>query len=227
MKQNESQTLLSETKSRNLLAGDLQSKVNSAAEFGLFPPVEVEVLATDPVTIMVSPKAGGNRSYADDALAFIARGFIPQWTGGQPFLFRGVEMSRLSQIISTGCDVVPSTSPIHATPYPSKALEYGNVVMAFDAARLDKTFRRVPKSVSLDMLNRLREEYSTMLEVDGDLWFSRLPPDDVRIGTIYESYYTFFIPGDPREALLVLFLIGDDRDALRAEFRRCGVSPPA
>lgn len=106
-------------------------------------------------------------------------------------------------------------------------MEYGDVVMAFDPHKLDKTFRRVPKSENPDTLLRLKLEYPTMLEVDDDLWFSRLPPGNGRTGTTYESFYTYFIPGEPREALLLLFLIGDDADALRAEFRRCGVSPPA
>lgn len=209
---------------------ELQNEVDAAAAEGIFPPIEVEVLATKPISLLVSPKAGGSLSDLDSALGFIAsRLFCKSGDSEQTVLFRGVKLTRLGQIMDTGCDVTPSTAPIYASRFAGKAMEYGDVVMAFDSAKLDKTYRKVSKSENPEILSRLKEQYSTVLEVGDSLWFSKLPPDDERIGTMYESYYTFFIPGDPREALLLLFLIGHDREELRTEFLRwsSGGSRPA
>ncbi len=212
---------------RPLPLGELQAKVNDAAQAGLFPAIDVDVLANSPLTVLITPRKGERRSEVGDAFRFIASQLVRLREEYPQLLFRGVSLERLSIVIGTGCDVSPTTAPIHATPYPAKAMEYGDVVMAFDPAKLDRTYRKVPQSENPDTLLRLKQEYPTMLEMEGDLWFSRLPADDVRTGTIYESIYTYFIPGEPREALLVVFLIGDNADALRAKFRRCGDSPPA
>jgi hypothetical protein len=227
MKENEAAPAGGKRRKRPLPLGELQARVNDASQHGLFTAIDVEVLANVPLTILITPRKGGRRSEVEDALGFIASELFPLGDESLKPLFRGVELTRLGHIMTTGCDVLPSTAPIYATPYPAKAMEYGDVVMAFDPSKLDKTFRRIPKSENPDTLLRLKQEYPTMLEVDDDLWFSTLPPGDGRTGTIYESVYTYFIPGEPREALLMLFLICDDADALRAEFRRFGVSPPA
>ncbi len=227
MKEDETAPAGGKRRKRPLPLGELQARVNDASQYGLFPAIDVEVLANVPLTILIKPRKGGHSSEVSDALGFIASELFPLGDESLKPLFRGVELKRLGHIMGTGCDVLPSTAPIYATPYPAKALEYGDVVMAFDPSKLDKTFRRVPKSENPDTLLRLKLEYPTMLEVDDDLWFSRLPAGDGRTGTIYESIYTYFIPDEPREALLVVFLIGDSADALRAEFRRCGDSPPA
>ncbi len=204
-----------------LLVDDLQQEVDAAADYGLFPPIEVEVLAVAPITILVSLRGSGKSDDVSSALGFISSKLFPKDGDTRKFLFRGVKLTRLAQVMSFGCDVSPSTAPLYASEYASKALEYGDLVMVFDPARLDKTFRKVPKSECPETLSRLREEYPTAIEDDENWWFSKLPPGNGRTGTIYESYYTFFIPGDPHEALLMLFLAGNDRNALRDEFLRC------
>ena len=211
--------------SRTLLVNRLQSYVDGAAAYGACPPVDLEVLADTPYTILISLRESAHGDRLSSALECIARKLFRSSNNAQKFLFRGVNLSRLSQVTSTGCDVTPPTAPIHASPYANKALEYGEVVMVFNSAKLDKTFRRVQKSESPEKLSRLREEYPTVTEVDSDwLWFSKLPLGDDRIGTIYESHYTFFIPGDAHEALLLIFLVGNNRDELRTEFQRCARS---
>jgi hypothetical protein len=221
MNPNEPHSTPRNSSSPNLPLDELQAEVDAMAGEGLFTPIEVEVLAAAPITILITPRSGENNNDLSSALNFIANKLFRSSDSARSFLFRGVKLTRLSQIMSTGCDVIPSTAPIYASPYPWKALEYGNVVMVFDSTKLDKTFRKVSKSESPATLSRLREEYPYVKE-DGDwLWFSTVPPGDGRMGTIYESYYTFFIPGDPREALLLLFLVGNDRNALRAEFLKC------
>src|SRR3954465_10973972 len=54
-----------------------------------------------------------------------------------------------------------------------------------------------------------------------------LPLGDGRIETTYETEYSFFIPGDPHEALLMVFLTGNDRNMLRTEFLRQSKTPPS
>ena len=221
MNQNEPNCTPPPPESFNVLIDDLQNEVDAVSKLGLFPPTDVEVLASTPITILVSRRASvrSNESDVSDALDFIADKLLLRQGTAQNILFRGVSRNRLGQIVTFGCDVTSTTEPIFASVYPKKALEYGELVMAFDSARLDKTYRKVPKSESPETLNLLRKEYPTVIEEDGNwLWFSRRPPGDGRTGTIYESYYTFFIPGDQHEALLMIFLVGNDRNALRAEF---------
>ncbi|MCF7787149.1 MAG: hypothetical protein K9N47_13565 [Prosthecobacter sp.] len=220
MNQNEPHSTPNAPVSWKLRSDELQKEVDAAAAFGLFPPIEVEVLADAPSAILVSPKAGEGNSDLSNALDFIAKRLLPRHDDARNFLFRGVELTRLGQVIDFGCDVTPTTAPIYASEYAKKALEYGSLVMVFDSAKLDKTFRKVPKSESAEKLSRLKAEYPTAIEEAEHWWFSLLPAGNGRTGTFYESYFTFFIPGDPREALLMLFLIGNDRNALRAEFQQ-------
>lgn len=224
MNQNVSNSTPNAPDSRYLLTGELQKEVDAAAAYGIFPPVEVEVLADVLITILVSPKLSEVRTDLSSALEFIAQKLFPRHDDTQNLLFRGVEPTRLSQVQEFGCDVNPSTAPIYASEYAEKAMEYGNLVMVFDSTKLDKTYRRVPKSESPEILSRLKEEYPTAIEEDEHWWFSLLPPDNRRTGTLYESHYTFFIPGDPHEALLMIFLMGNDLNSLRAEFQQCARS---
>jgi hypothetical protein len=208
--------------SNRSVSDDLQRQVDAAAEYGLFSPIEVEALATAPFTISVSLRAGGNPNHLDPALGFIARKLVPIKAAPQDFLFRGVPLNRLGHVISNGCDVAPSTAPLFASDSAKKALEYGCVVLVFDPAKLEKTFKKVRKSESFSTLHQLREDYASEMEFENDwLWFSKLPPGDGRIGSLYEIEYSFFIPGNPHDALQMIFLIGEDPNALRAEFLRC------
>ena len=204
------------------LSDDLQRQVDAAAAHGLFSPIEVEALATAPLTISVAPRTDGNPNDLDFALWFIASKLLPTIAASQAVLFRGVHLSSLGHVISNGCDVAPSTAPLFASDSAQKALEYGCVVMVFDPAKLEKTFKKVRKSEPASTLHQLREEYASETELDEDwLWFSKLSPGDIRIGTLYESEYSFFIPGNPHDALQMIFLVGNDRDVLRADFLRC------
>jgi hypothetical protein len=195
---------------RSSLIDNLQKEVDAAAKFGICQMVNVESLADQPITISVSRRVNDSRHDLGSALSFIARKLSPK-DGLHQFLFRGVKLNQLEHVARSGCDVTPSTAPLHASEYPNKALEYGDLIMVFDPDKLDKTFRIVPKSENPETLSHIREEYPTEIETDvGELWFSKFPREDGRLGTIYESYYTFFIPGDPREALLMLFIIGEE-----------------
>jgi hypothetical protein len=200
----------------------LQSQVDGGAEYGLFPAIDLELVSDAPITILVSPRLRENRADLSAALGFIASKSLQKRIGGTEVLFRAVEITKLGQVIRTGCDVVPSNAPLFASDYASKAWEYGGtnkVVMVFERARLQETFKKVRSSEAPEILRRIRSEYPSAKEIDRDwLWFSRLPLGDGRIATVYETDYSFFIPGNPQEALLMVFLVGTDRDRLRTEF---------
>lgn len=201
---------------------DLQREVDAAAKYGLFPPVDVEALADKPITMSVSSQGIESGGDLSSALEFIAKKLLPNHAGIQGVLFRGVDIARLGQITSSGCDAVPSTEIIFATDSAKKALEYGNLVMVFDPAKLERPFKDVLKSEGPEALRRLRTEYPVEKEIDENwLRFSKRPRGSGRIGTGNYRHYEFFIPGNPHEALLMIFLVGNDRDLLRADFLRC------
>ena len=202
----------------------LQSRVDGAAAYGIGQPAYLEVLADAPYTILVSPHRPANYSDLGATLQFIAGEVLQRSADAPEVLFRSVELSRLHQVIHTGCDVVPSNAPLFASQCASKALEYGGpekVVMVFDPARLEKTFKKVRKSEPPEFLDQLRADYPSAMELNQEwIWLSKLPPGDGRIGTAYETECSFFIPGKPHEALLMLFLTGNDRNMLQTEFLR-------
>ena len=54
--------------------------------------------------------------------------------------------------------------------------------------------------------------------VDGTkIWLSRLPENDRRRTTAYETAYARWIPGDPWDALVALFAVGQDLETLREQ----------
>jgi hypothetical protein len=203
----------------SLLLKDLSKNVATASKLGFCPIVNFEVLSDQPICLALTPETGECKKEVEFSLVYIARK-LSNSDLTRKFLFRGVKLERLESVVTSGCDVTPTTARIFATDTPSKALEYGEVIMVFDATKLVKTFVEVPKSESTQILNRLRSEYPTELEKGGSLWFSKLPPEDFRVGTLYEGCYSYYIPGDAREALLMIFLVGDDKHKLLSEYVR-------
>lgn len=199
----------------------LQRQLDQAAGYFGFPSVQLEVLAEDPFTILVSTPGQNGVSALDHCLSFLAGKALRRGEDDLHLLFRCVALTRLGRIIRTGCDVVPSNAPIYAA-CSGKALEYGGfnkVLQVFDPTKLEKTFTKVHKSEAPDVLEPLYQSHPSVKVMDGDwLWFSKLPPGDFRIGTAYEIEYSFYIPGDPLEALLMIFLVGGDTEELRVEF---------
>ena len=202
----------------------LQQRVNAAAAYGLCEPVALEVLAAAPLLILLVPPPSVTCGELGWTLDFIVREALYRPADDPAVLFRSVELTRLSTIIQTGCDVVPPHAPLYASDYPSKALEYGGankVILVLDPKGLQKTFKKVRRTEAPEILDQFRSEYPTEKVIDEEwLWFSKLPAGDGRIGTAYETNYSFFIPGNPHEALLMLFLVGNSPCELRSEFKR-------
>jgi len=121
---------------------------------------------------------------------------------------RGVPLDRLPVIISNGCDVLPTDSPIFAD-FMDKAIEYGGaaqVVQIFDIDQLKRTFTEVSAHIDSNKIQKLKETYKSW-EKSGDrekIWFSMLQFEDQRRTTSHEVAYGWFIPGNPWDALIAL-----------------------
>ena len=76
---------------------------------------------------------------------------------------------------------------------------------------MQRTYREIASDTPEAEIARLREQYPTLVESrDGEkLWLSRLPEDDKRVSTVYETEYAYWIPGNPMEALRAILLISD------------------
>jgi hypothetical protein len=202
----------------------LQGHIDESVKWGVCSDVDLAILADTPYTILVTFRTPKKSAELMGGLKFIASKALQRKVDAPALLFRSVDIEQLGQVFRTGCDVVPSDAPLYATEYGGKALEYGGtdkVIMVFDPSKLQKTYKRASRAESTEVLNQLRKEYPSVIEIDPDwLWFSKLPPGDARIGSSYETEYSFFIPAAPREALLMVFVVGNDRHSLRAEFLR-------
>lgn len=125
---------------------------------------------------------------------------------------RGVVDHRLPFILSTGCDVEPSNSPLFAGSL-DKALEYGSqenqIIQVFHYEALEISWRERPATLPAEERAEIEKDYPTVIpSIDGSsLWFTRLSPDDKRAATPYEREYGRWIPGNPAEALSALIMI--------------------
>jgi hypothetical protein len=145
---------------------------------------------------------------------------------------RCISQDRLPHVLQHGCDVWPTDAVMWIANGYGKALEYGSesrsaakIMLLFNPTRLRSTFRQVfPEESKVDR-DALKREYPTVLDLGEDgTWFSRLPPEDRRIATPYESAYAKWIPGDPWEALSAIFVLGENLEDLRLQAVRAMVA---
>ena len=138
--------------------------------------------------------------------------------------WRAVRFDRLPTVLASGVDVEPSDAPIYVGDI-GKALEYGGaikwgareptVLLGFGTDGLDRTFREVRSDIDQAALDRLKETFPNVtLSADGRmLLLSRIADRPVA----YEFDYGYWIPGDPLEALRIVFVLGvEDREIGRA-----------
>lgn len=133
-------------------------------------------------------------------------------------LFRGVDIERIGQILSSGIDVFPSSDPIYAGCF-DKAIEYGGipkVIIALDPDHLDETCREIPSSTEESVISELKKAFPTEIPaVDGStIWLTKLSCDDPRAGNDYERVYAKWIPGNPFEALRAVIIFTDSLQAI-------------
>jgi hypothetical protein len=142
----------------------------------------------------------------------------PQITRDELFarlpLFRGVPPDRFLTVLATGVDVTPTDPPIYCADL-EKAWEYGatsgsqgpRLIMALDSSKLERTFQTLPSGAMPDEIAAVRATYPHHHPEHPDgLWFSRID----RFFPAYEIPYGYWIPGDARDALMAVFLVGDD-----------------
>ncbi|MGH3165418.1 MAG: hypothetical protein ACRDN0_05935, partial [Trebonia sp.] len=90
--------------------------------------------------------------------------------------------------------------------------EYGDwpkVVMAFDGMKLKRTFREIVISeVTADEIEQLMNDYPTCIKDDAGerLWLTRFAATDPRAASPYEYGFARWIPDNPFDALLAVFV---------------------
>ncbi len=139
---------------------------------------------------------------------------------------RCVEAERLSLVCDAACDVRPTDSVIWIDKFPSKALEYGGdakLMMVFDIRCTLATYCKLPSDTDAESLAEARKSYPTIVpSVDGSmLWLSRLPEHDKRVASGYEVEYARWIPNDPFDALIGVFVLSRNMARMKEMVDRC------
>jgi hypothetical protein len=138
-------------------------------------------------------------------------------------LFRGVSLDRFLTVFTTGVDVEPTDAPIYCSDF-DKAWEYGGssigvgprLIYALDQDMLERTFQTLPSDAAPAEIEALRTTYPHHHEEHtGSLRFSRI--DRYLPGS--EIPYAYWIPGNARDALMAIFLLGVERDAVVSAFQ--------
>lgn len=145
-------------------------------------------------------------------------------------LFRGVSLDRFLTVYTTGVDVEPTDAPIYCSDF-DKAWEYGGsstgvgprLIFALDQDMLERTFQTLPPDASPAEIAAVRATYPHHHEEHtGGLWFSRLarytPGDEIP--------YAYWLPGDAKNALMAIFLLGVERDAVVSAFQSVMLASP-
>jgi hypothetical protein len=137
------------------------------------------------------------------------------------WLYRGVGLDRLPWILETGCDVCPPDAVLFATDRPLKALEYGVVVLVFRRDCMDRSYRVFEPGTASLVVDEVRTRFPTEIKLeDGRIHLSRMPLGKFPgAGTSHELENGWFIPGDPLEALQMVFLVDESPDVLRGAYR--------
>lgn len=121
-------------------------------------------------------------------------------------IYRGVDHEAFGRAIESGIDVIPSDAHWYGGPL-EKALEYGGDyphVLMIDGGAVESTSRQVAASAPQADHDAARVWAGSQGWEGRGGWvnYSRLPETDNARGTDYETAYAWFIPGDPKAALL-------------------------
>lgn len=162
-----------------------------------------------------------------NALMFITMQFAEAVEGERGWTcIRCVSVDRLPVVLRQGCDVEPSNAVMWVDKFPDKALEYGGdeskVMLVISGERTEASCVEVAADMDAGALDSLKLTYPTIeRSIDGTkLWLSRLPENDRRVASPYESEHGRWIPGDPFEALLGIFVLGRDMNDVAAQVRQ-------
>jgi hypothetical protein len=142
---------------------------------------------------------------------------------------RGVSLERLSHVLAHGVDV-PTGYPLWVDISLDKAWEYGGprkVVLVLSNEFLEVSHRVLPIETPEAELETYKKKYKTILRDEKEIWLSRLPENDRRVGSPYEVGHCRFPIGDPRKALVALLVVippDDEADSVKAVLQSAGLS---
>jgi hypothetical protein len=134
---------------------------------------------------------------------------------------RGVSLERLAYVLDQGIDV-PAGHPLWVDISLDKAWEYGGthkLLMVLSNEFLQLSHHVLPLNTPEDDLETYKKEYKTIVRGESEVWLSRLPQTDRRVGSPYEVAHCRFSVGDPHIALISLVIVlppDEETDSLKA-----------
>jgi hypothetical protein len=177
-----------------------------------FRCVTYRLLSAEPVPIWHI--AQGHKPTCNDEPIMALYDSLPPFNGQEWVAFRGVPIDCFRSVFLTGVDTDPTDSTIFCAE-EDKAYEYARpasgesgpgLMYALDGGCLERSFRTLPAGAPAEKIREVQQTYPHRYEDDnGDLRFSRLANQN---NTAYEAAYGYWIPGNARDALLAIFLIG-------------------
>ena len=182
--------------------------------------MELTIIQKKPFGISVIPIDGINRSNYLSKIEDITKDISDFRNSLQiDTLVRGTSYDNLYTVLATGVDVVPSNAPIFCTQLVEKAMEYGwdgrnnptRIILSFyKRAKTKRTFMEISSDTPKNKIENLKKIYPIVdYSTDGrKIFLSRLKESDTRRNTEYELEYGYWIPENPLNALVCLFLLG-------------------
>lgn len=189
--------------------------------------IRVDYLAEEPIPVIAVEWAGGHdvRGLVD-FLERMEDRLLELVDPGFGFAYRRAETDDLRRVLSVGVDVEPEDAVLRVARDPSVVLADGLddtdvLLLVLDQRRLEPTRRRLTDEMDDAERADLRKTYPTTIKSDGgdDVWVSRLAEDDPRLGSEEEMLHSGWIPGDPRDALAYVLLIGPSLAVLRRRWQ--------
>ena len=129
-------------------------------------------------------------------------------------LFRGTSLDRLPFALKAGVTGENPNEGFWGNISLSKAMEYGELILVYDRNQTKESWNEFElKNLNDEDLRRLRHEYNTEeIAQDGSrIFFSMFSPE--RRGRVhYEREHGYYVPGNPKQALIGLILLGNGKD---------------
>jgi hypothetical protein len=181
-----------------------------------FRRMTYRLLNADPVPIWYIEQ-GHKPDLTDEPIMALYQNLQPV-NGRMWIAFRGVPIDRLRSVFLNGVDVDPTDGPIFCDD-AEKAFEYARpksgvdgpgLMYALHGGYLERSFRTLPADASPEQIAEVQITYPHPY---GELYFSRLAG---QYNTAYEMAYGYWIPGNARDALLAIFLLGQMDEVLEA-----------